>query len=78
MMDGRLGGRRCPLTIDTGSIISLVKPDLPQAEAQPLQEGWLRTVTGERVPVHDWNCMQLGIGTLELPQKMLVADIKDE
>ena len=77
MVDGRLGGR-CPLTIDTGSSISLVRPDLLQEDAEPLQEGWLRTVTGERPPVHGWSNMQLGLGTLELPHKMLVADIKDE
>ena len=49
-----------------------------QEEPEPLQEGWLRTVTGERAPVHGWSNMQLGIGTLEIPHKMLVADIKDE
>ena len=78
VVDGRLGGKQCPLTIDTGSSISLVRPDLLQDKAEPLQEGWLRTVTGERAPVHGWSNMQLGIGTLELPHKMLVADIKDE
>ena len=78
MVDGRLGGRRCPLTIDTGSSISLVRSDLLQEDAERLQEGWLRTVTGERAPVHGWSNMQLGLGTLELPHKMLVADIKDE
>ena len=35
-----------------GSSISLVRPDLLREEAKPLQEGWQRTVTGERAPVH--------------------------
>ena len=78
VVEGRLGGRQRSLIIDTGSSISLVRPDMLQEEPEPLQEGWLRTVTGERAPVHGWSNMQLGIGTLEIPHKMLVADIKDE
>jgi hypothetical protein len=77
MVEGRLGGRRCSLIVDTGSSISLVRPDLLQEEAEPLREGWLRTVTGERAPVHGWSNMQLGIGSMELPHKMIVADIKE-
>ena len=78
VVDGRLGGRRCPLTIDSGSTISLIRPDLLQEEPEPLTEGWLRTVTGDRAPVHGWSEMQLGVGTLELSHRMLVADIKDD
>ena len=46
-----------------------------QEEPEPLQDGCLRTVTGERAPVHD---MQLGIGTLDLPHQVVLADTKDK
>ena len=78
VVDGRLAGRSCPLTVDSGSIISLVRPGLIKQEVEPLQDGWLRTVTGERAPIHGWSDVQLGVGTLELPHRMLVADIKDD
>ena len=38
----------------------------------------LRTVTGEHAPIHGRGQLQLGIGSLVLPQELWVADIHDE
>ena len=78
VVDGKLGGISCPLTVDSGSGISLVRSGLLEQEVEPLQDGWLQTVTGERAPIHGWSDVQLGVGTLELPHRVLVADIKDD
>ena len=74
----KLTGRSCPLTIDSGSSISLVRAGLLKQEVEPLQNSWLRTVIGERTPIHGWSDVQLGVGTLKLPHRTLVADIKDD
>ena len=38
----------------------------------------LQTVTGEHAPIHRRGQVQLGIGSLVLPQELWVADIHDE
>ena len=38
----------------------------------------LRTVTGEHAPIHGRGQLQLGIGSLVLPQELWVADIHNE
>ena len=76
MVDGRLEDRNCHLTVDTGSEISIVRRDFVQnmseINLQP-QVGWLRTVTGERTPIHGWNKMGLVIGRLKMSHNMVVT-----
>ena len=38
----------------------------------------LRTVTGKRAPIHGKGQLQLGIGSLLVPQELWVADIHDD
>ena len=67
--------------MDTGSNISIVRPDVLGGASQKLIEpvdSCLRTVTGEHAPIHGRGQLQLGIGSLVLPQELWVADIHDE
>ena len=67
--------------MDTGSNISIVRPDILSGEDQNLIEpvnSCLRTVTGERAPIHGKGQLQLGIGSLLVPQELWVADIHDD
>ena len=52
---GSVNGAACEITVDTGSNISIVRPDILGGLDQDLIEpvnSCLRTVTGERAPVH--------------------------
>ena len=67
--------------MDTGSNISIVRPDILGRVDQDLIEpvnSCLRTVTGERAPIHGKGQLQLGIGSLLVPQELWVADIHDD
>ena len=81
MVEGRVEGRECHLTVDTGSEISIVRYDLVQSMSRVHlrpQVGWLRTATGERTPIRGWSKMELVLGRLKTTHNMVVADIKDE
>ena len=66
--------------MDTGNI-SIVRPDvlseLEQVSIRPVRS-CLRTVTGEQAPIHGKGQLQLGMGSLVIPQELWVADIHDE
>ena len=67
--------------MDTGSNISIVRPDILSGASQELVRpvnSCLRTVTGEQAPIHGRGQLQLGIGSLVVPQELWVADIHDE
>ena len=67
--------------MDTGSNIFIVRPDVLGGASQKMIEpvdSCLRTVTGEHAPIHGRGQLQLGIGSLVLPQELWVADIHDE
>jgi hypothetical protein len=67
--------------VDTGSNISIVRPDVLSGSNQELIQpvnSCLRTVTGERAPIHGKGSLQLGIGSLVMPQELWVADIHDQ
>ena len=77
---GTVNGAACEITVDTGSNISIVRPDILSGVDQDLIEpvnSCLRTVTGERAPIHGKGQLQLGIGSLLVPQELWVADIHD-
>ena len=63
---GKVEGRNCQITIDTGSNISIVRPDvLPekkQSEIQPVNQ-CIRTVTGEKAPIRGKGNLRLRIGS---------------
>ena len=69
------------MTVDTGSNISIVRPDILRGINHNLihpVSSCLRTVTGERAPIHGKGLLHLGIGSLVVQQELWVADIHDE
>ena len=67
--------------MDTGSNISIVRPDVLRGVSRDLirpVNSCLRTVTGERAPIHGKGQLQLRIGSRVIPQELWVADIYDE
>ena len=81
IVSGTIQGRPCEITVDTGSNISIVRPDVLQGVSQDLicpVNSCLRTVTGERAPIHGKGQLQLRIGSRVIPQELWVADIYDE
>ena len=67
--------------MDTGSNISIVTPDVLQGVSRDVirpVNSCLRTVTGERAPIHGKGQLQLRIGSRVIPQELWVADIYDE
>ena len=80
MVSGTIDGNHCMLTIDTGSTITIVRPDILSREKrehlQPVS-GWLRTVTGEKVPFRGKSELTLQIGSTTATQQIWVADIQD-
>ena len=80
-VSGTINGRACEITVDTGSNISIVRPDVLIGMNQNLIEpssSCLRIVTGERAPIHGKGWLQLGIGSMEVPQELWVADMHDQ
>ena len=69
------------ITIDTGSTITIVRPSVLSKEKlehlHPIS-GWLRTVTGEKVPFRGKSELTLQIGSTVNTQQVWVADIQDE
>ena len=79
---GSVGGNSCILTVDTGSNISIVHPEILQrssirATIQPI-ESQLRTVTRETAPILGRTSVQLTVGSFQAEQEMWVAEIADE
>ena len=81
MVPGMISGASCEITVDTGSNISIVRPDLLSGVNQDLFQpvhSYIRTVTGEQAPIHGKGRLELGIGPLVIPQELWVADIQDQ
>ena len=76
-----MDGQPCEITVDTGSNISIVRPDILSEEqrerVRPVNCS-LRTVTGEKAPIHGRSKLHLEIGTMKLPHELWIADIHDE
>ena len=80
-VSGTINGTSCEITVDTGSNISIVRPDIlkdvDRSVLQPVHR-YIRTVMGEQAPIHGKAQFQLGIGPLVVPQELWVADIQDQ
>ena len=78
---GNIDGNHCNITVDTGSDISVLHPDLLRREKRdsllPVTS-YLRTVTGERTPTHGRCELTVKIGGTEVLQQMWIADIHDQ
>ena len=79
-MEGNIDGRRCSITIDTGSDITIIRSDLVEKGNIDCNPGieWMSTVTGEKAPIHGRRRLTLEIGSLQIQHDMVVAGIKDE
>ena len=80
--EGNIEGSDCHITIDTGSNISIVRPDVLQRSSattsiQPVNS-CLKTLTGEEAPIRGKGQLNLQIGTYVTPHEIWVADITDE
>ena len=71
----------CRITIDTGSNISIIRPDVlseqEQTHIQPVSQS-IRTVTGEKAPIQGKGDLHVRIGSQEAVHPMWIADIQDE
>ena len=79
---GVIEGSPCQVTVDMGSNISIVRPDVlwrsgKEAVIHPVQSR-LRTVTGETAPIQGRGRLQLTVGTYQTSHEMWVAEIADE
>ena len=76
------GGNNCQITVDTGSSISLVRPDVlktePECSEMPLKDGRLRTVTGDTTPLLSRAGLTLQLGSLTTNHDFYSADIVDD
>ena len=74
-----ISGTQCEITIDTGSNISIFRPDMlrDDVQVQPVSS-CLRTVTGATAPIRGQGDFDLQIGGLTTRQSMWVADIADQ
>ena len=81
MVQGSVGHRKCCITIDTGSNISIVRPDILDSRAgaviEPV-ESCLKTVTGERAPIRGRMTVEIRMGSQTFEHEVWIADITDE
>ena len=70
----------CTFTIDTGSNVTIVRPDILQASGSRVEAivGQIRTVTGEMTPIQAKGLIELSIGNLKTQHEIWVADVYDE
>ncbi len=81
VVQGSINRQRCRITIDTGSNISIVRPDvLGDTIARTIQPvtSCLKTVTGEQAPIGGRAKLMLQIGRQTYEHDTWVADIADE
>ena len=80
IVSGTIDGQHCELTVDTGSNISIVRPDVlggaSRNRVKPVPGSCIRTVTGEQAPIHGRVHLQVRIGSHVVTQELWVADIR--
>ena len=81
---GKVAGSPCEIVVDTGSNISIVRPDILRRSAstskvniQPVN-GNVRTVTGDTTPVRGKGKLKIRIGSTDREHECWVADIENE
>ena len=78
---GHIKGIPCPMVVDTGANITIVRPDvLTKQLCNSIQAttSVLTTATGETATVHGKLQLKVKIGGTEVPHVALVADISDK
>ena len=78
---GSVKDHPCHLTIDTGSNISIIRPDVlskqRQTFIQPVSQ-FICNVTGEKVTIQGKGDLRIKMGSQEAVHPVWVADIQDE
>ena len=78
-MEGLVNNQQRRIIIDTGSNVSIVRPDVVGETVSMVQaHSYLRTVSGERAPIHGTMMLDITIGSKTFHQKVWVADVVDE
>ena len=78
---GKIGGTPCEMIVDTGSNITIVRPDVVERVGKALKivpvKTSLRTVSGEAVPVQGRGEIAIQIGDHQAVHDIWVAEITD-
>lgn len=77
-LSGRINGEWRVITIDTGAMKSILRPDIANVRLFGSSNYVLRTATGEAVPVLGEVNRKVQLGDLEFRHDFLVANITDE
>lgn len=78
---GHIEGVPCPMVVDTGANITIVRPDVLTMQLRHSIQATtrvLKTATGETVTVHAQLKLKVKIGGAEVSHVALVADISDK
>jgi hypothetical protein len=82
-IDGTVAGSPCQMIIDTGSNITIIRPDILRrcgeipVRLEPVQ-GSVKTVTGERAPIKGKGKLTIQIGCTVTEHEIWVADVENE
>jgi hypothetical protein len=84
IVSGSIEGANCDMVIDTGSSITILRPDVlgrvskdVDIDVQPV-DSLLRTVTGETTPVQRRGKLAFQVGNLKVVHDVWIADIENE
>ena len=84
VVSGRVEGASCDMVIDTGSNITILRPDVlkraskdADVDVHPVNS-LLRTVTGETTPVRSRGKLAIQIGNFKVVHDVWIADIENE
>ena len=78
---GHIEGEPCPMVVDTGANITIVRPDVLTKQLRNSVQATtsvLKTATGETATVHGKLQLKVKIGGAEVSHVALVADISDK
>ena len=78
--EGRIQGKPCRVTIDTGASVTIARPDIVagQPERRPSRAYVLQTASGETIPVIKQSQVELTLGRRPIRIWVFVAEITDE
>jgi hypothetical protein len=81
LVDGRINGTTCTMTVDTGATLSIVRADVVESLKNLQITGSdliLKTATGEAARVLGEADVRLELGSVEVIHRVVVADIVDD
>ncbi len=82
MASARIEDLECLITVDTGSNVSIVKPDVLRKLENTVMlrpvESYLKTVTGATAPIKGKARLHIALGTFEVTHDFWVAGITDD